>query len=510
MNVIIKKASTLQELKQEIDNHDVNSLLPSINELINVVEFKNIEPIIYHIRHNHKTIGATVLFKQRRKIHGFSLNTLSIVGSDFYDYNFFFCDEEYFDQFVDYITKDAKKYKVDLIALDNILFPSKSKRERKELVYIFDTKLSNKEKRFCELLEKKSLVRHHKKATKLLDYSCENKVSQFVENDIKDLAEIHKERWDYDDIKSGFYSPERVGLYSAHRNNKMLTVLKNGNDIIASHYGIILGDTFLWHTPAINVKYLAYSPVEILLFEIIKFCNEKKITVLDLGLGNEEYKARFSNTTRPVYHRISPVSFNGKMSHILINNVNTSFVKLIANKSMYYAKKNYHSIRRLGKNILYYKFSGVFNESYIVNKFQNCHFCVVTEFEKLVDIFRKNKIPIKKYQYNRIRSGNILFCLIRDQELLCYGWNTRQDSFHVSEINRLLNNKNKVMLYDFFTPEKLRGHGYYTALLIKICAALSSEEIVIFAEQKNHASNKAIKRAGFSINPYQVITDKSV
>lgn len=506
MNVLINKVLNLNDLKKEIDKHDVNSLLPSLNELIDVVKSKNIVPIAYYIQHNYKIIGATVLFKQRRKIHGFSLNTLSIVGSDFYDYNFFFCEEAYFQQFIDYITKDAKQYQVDLIVFDNILFSVKNENERAEFVYIFDSTLTEKESKFDDLLHKKSLVRHHKKVVKNLDYSCEHKIFKFPQSDIEDLAVIHKERWDYDDIRSAFYSIDRVGIYTAHPDNKILTVLKNGSDIIATHYGIILGNTFLWHTPAINIKYLAYSPIEILLYEIVKFCKENKIIVLDFGLGDESYKARFSNTTRHVYHKIFPVSIKGKISHAIMNNVNTAFIKLIASKSLQYARKKYHSLQKLGNNILYYKFSGLHNESYLENKFQNCHFCVVVEFEKLVDIFRKNKISVKKYQYNRIRSGNFLFCLIRDQELLSYGWGTRHDSIHVSEINRFLCNKNKIMLYDFFTPEKLRGFGYYTVLLIKICAAFSSEEIVIYAENKNHASNKAIKKAGFIFDSYQIIT----
>lgn len=449
MNVLIHKTSNLHDLNREVDNRVVNSLLPSINELIDVVKLKNIEPIAYYIQHNDKTIGATVLFKQRRQIHGFSLNTLSIVGSDFYDYNFFFCEEVYLNQFVDYITKHAKQYQVDLTVWENILSSIKNKNTQEELVYIFDSTLTGKESGFDYFLQKKSLVRHYKKAKKNLGYHCEHKVSQFSEKDIEDLAKIHKERWDYNDTRSAFYSRERVGLYLAHRDNKILTILKNENDIIASHYGIILENTFLWHTPAINIQYLEYSPVEILLFEIAKFCKENKILVLDLGLGNEAYKARFSNTSCRVYHKIYSVSVKGKLAHIVINNINTSFIKLIGNKSLCYVKKNYHSLKKLGNNILYYKFSGIPNDPYLENKFQNCHFCVVTKFEKLVDIFRKNKISVKKYQYNRIRTGNILFCLMRDQELLSYGWGNREDSFYVSEINCLLYNKNKIMLYDF-------------------------------------------------------------
>lgn len=508
-NLLIKKALSLDDLKREIDRQHVNSLLPSINELIDVAKFKNIEPIVYYMQQNHKTIGATVLFKQRRKVHGFYLNTLSILGYDFFDYNFFFCKEEHEKQFFDYIIKDAKIYKVDLIVLDNILSLSKKNAEREELVYIFNSKITDHEKGFNDLLDKKSVIRHYKKANKSLNYTCEHKEFKFLEEDIENLAEIHKERWCYDDIVSAFHFPNRVGLYSAHCNNKILTVLKDGNDIIASHYGMIFSNTLLWHTPAINIKYLSYSPVEILLFEISTYCKANKITILDFGLGNETYKARFSNTTRSVFKKILPVSVKGMLSYIVINNINTSFLKLIKKNIINYSKKKYHAIKRVGNDIFYYKFSGIINEQYIKNKSMGCHLIIVTEFEKLVDIFRKNKISLKKYQYSRIKSGSILFCLMRDQELLSYGWGCRQNSFHVSEINCLLCNKNKIMLYDFLTPENLRGCGYYTILLIKICSILAPEEIVIFAERKNHASNKAIKRAGFTIESYQTIVGQN-
>ena len=128
------------------------------------------------------------------------------------------------------------------------------------------------------------------------------------------------------------------------------------------------------------------------------------------------------------------------------------------------------------------------------------------EFQKNIDFFG---LEFEHYYYmlcmERLSRGNKFVYLYHQKDLLCSGWISFEDTFFVSEIDRIISNKNKVLLYDFSTPESFRNKGYYTELLSQVVNLYSGNSISIYALKNNIPSLKAIKKVGFRPTNYEII-----
>lgn len=498
MTIITEKLPSIESLKSLPSVGSLNKLVPSISELMELSKVKNVEPFVYHASDNKKTYAAAVFVFERRQIHKANLNTFSLLGYDYFDYNFFFCTDNIYTDFLNFISIDAKKIKADAIILENIVLDIEMHQiTEKQRVHHFNA-YSNLEKGFQSILQKQSLKRHHNKVTRSFDYSCEHKLSKFNNEDIEILGKLHKERWCFDEIKSAFCETERNKLYLSYKDNKILTILRNQHDVIAMHYGMILGDVLLWHTPSINIKYLEYSPIELLLFELAKFCKDNHFSILDYGLGNEKYKERFANSYREVGYRLHPISYKGQILNFCTRWIDPKTIEKSIYTGLASVKGKIRKVSVLANKINYYILKKRHYDENVSKKEGENKLVIIKNFMDLVEIFRNNKMTPKRFHYNRIKSGDMMLCLINESFIiLSYGWATKKEVFFVSESNKNICNKGKLMLYDFNTPVELQGKGYYTFLLKKIAEQLSEEKLVIFSEKKNVPSNKAILRAGF-------------
>ena len=87
---------------------------------MSIAKLRNVETFSYHAYREKQTIGVAVFIQEKRSICGLLLNTFSLLGHDYFDYNFFFCVNDHLDAFLKYISNDLKKYKLDAIVLENI------------------------------------------------------------------------------------------------------------------------------------------------------------------------------------------------------------------------------------------------------------------------------------------------------------------------------------------------------------------------------------------------------
>ena len=101
-------------------------------------------------------------------------------------------------------------------------------------------------------------------------------------------------------LKVRFSNPTRIRQYEAAAGRVLLTRVVAGGELFAIHYGLVFGNTLLWHTPVINVAFLDYSPLEDVIGTVANSCDQRNIKTIDLGLGNESYKARFGNADQEV------------------------------------------------------------------------------------------------------------------------------------------------------------------------------------------------------------------
>src|SRR3990167_6850053 len=325
MNIDIKKIQDIDELHLMIKNCvNLSTLLPSIEEIVSLAKFRKIDVHTYIALDEYNVvIGFAVFVKEIKRVGGIKLHCFNLLGNDFFDYNFFFCETAALSFFLKFIRSDAKNYKVDAVLLENILLHPECIVGFKQgcRVNIFYANKEANDSLFAPLLAKKSLRRHYNKMKSTFNYRCEHIIGNFSQQSIETLSTLHKQRWAYESVQSAFYEQDRIGLYSLHKSNKVLTTIYDKDQVIAIHFGMILGQTLLWHTPVINIKYLDFSPLEVLLFETIKFFNQNDLTKLNFGLGDESYKIRFANSYQNTYFKLLPISLKG-------------FVCLFANKML--------------------------------------------------------------------------------------------------------------------------------------------------------------------------------
>jgi len=167
------------------------------------------------------------------------------------------------------------------------------------------------------LTRKDSLKRHRNRARKSLSYGVEHYRGEIPGAVLAEAAALHRERWGFDAVPSLFEAPGREALYRLRAALAWVTVVRDGAAAVAVHLGFRHGDVVLWHTPVVNIRYLDYSPLEVLLLETAEACAREAVRVLDFGLGDEAYKTRFSNGERPVANFLLPISRRGRLAGFL-------------------------------------------------------------------------------------------------------------------------------------------------------------------------------------------------
>jgi CelD/BcsL family acetyltransferase involved in cellulose biosynthesis len=82
-----------------------------------------------------------------------------------------------------------------------------------------------------------------------------------------------------------------------------LSTLQRGGRTIAWNYGFRFAGNWFWYQPAFDVSMSHLSPGSYLLCEILRQASEDPwIHNVDLGLGDEEYKQRYSKSSRSTLH----------------------------------------------------------------------------------------------------------------------------------------------------------------------------------------------------------------
>ena len=65
--------------------------------------------------------------------------------------------------------------------------------------------------------------------------------------------------------------------------------------------------------------------------------------------------------------------------------------------------------------------------------------------------------------------------------------------WNVLEVEKNINIKNKILLYDFFTFEKFRNRGYYSILLKLVKNSKTNKKFWIYCLSNNYSSKKELK-----------------
>ena len=488
--------NTNQEIVDKIDSISNSSKLPisQWKELVKISKKRNEQVFFIAFMDNKKCLCGAIFFKNKRRIAGIYYSCLFLYGYDFFDFNPIYIDDDFSAEYISYLKKVAHSKGLDFINLENLYQNNsiESSFKIQEEICLLDSSING----FSYIYDKKGLKRDRKTLFKKFDYQVKHFQGEEITDDlILQLANLHKERWAFDNIKSSFYEENREVFYNSDKSNKLLTIIYLDDDVMGMHYGMIIDKRLIFHTPVINIKYYQYSPMSMILFEAAFFCKDNCLNELNLGLGGETYKNRFSNSFQLSFTYYYPLGFLNRLRFYFL-------FKLSQNKSkldplLGFLKKVYRSSISLKNKVCFYKTASLtIKDVDVQSSFQ---FNVCSNYTDLVEVFRDSNEYIRRYHYNRIKNNEKLFFLLEDKKIICSGWATQKPLF-VSEKNKILDVKDGVILYDFYTKSDFRNKGYYQKLLIRILNYLEpNSKAYIYAFKSNIASNKAILKAGFNL-----------
>jgi len=98
----------------------------------------------------------------------------------------------------------------------------------------------------------------------------------------------------------------------------VLTRMMSGSNVIAWNYGFQFQGTWFYYQPTFDSSLERYSPGFCLLAKLIEEAAENpSLTMVDLGLGEEEYKERFANQNRETLYVTLRTSMSRHMREIL-------------------------------------------------------------------------------------------------------------------------------------------------------------------------------------------------
>lgn len=308
------------------NNFKKNCSSPSFSELYKIATNRKDDIFLFALKANSNIVACAIFYISDRLLHNFQYRCLSLYGHTFFDYNTFYFEEAYKKSFLSFIFESSSKIGFDILVLDNILSTMPSK-----FILSYDSKVFNKDmvsKGFSHITSKKSLRHARNRCKKKFDYIVEHHIGNYIKDEhINILSRLHKLKWKSENIDSAFNDENRKHFYSSYKENKIFSMIKINNDILAVHYGILYNDTLLFHTPVINKKFLKYSPMQVLISETARYCDENNFKIFDLGLGHESYKDRFSNSNRQIYSYYYCLNFISKIKLFISFNT-AKFFKL--------------------------------------------------------------------------------------------------------------------------------------------------------------------------------------
>lgn len=293
---------------------------PGPGELAEYARFVDIQQRILVLLQGERCVGMACCQLADTTLGKVPCRVYSAFGQGFFDYSKLCYSDGYGAELIRELLADARTQRADILFLADTLVDDPSLLDggsvRSKPTALFDS--AREEKGYHPLLSKKSVKRHVNKCKRTFEYEVEHFSGAGIAAAlVTEMGKLHIETRHFHGDPSAFERQGAGDRYLASSPQRVLTRISVNDDTLAFHYGMVFGDTMIWHTPVVNIKYLDYSPLEVLLYETVSYCEQMGYRVLDLGIGDEPYKERFSNARRPVYEYSHPISLKGKMAQSL-------------------------------------------------------------------------------------------------------------------------------------------------------------------------------------------------
>jgi CelD/BcsL family acetyltransferase involved in cellulose biosynthesis len=322
-----------------------------------------------------------------------------------------------------------------------------------------------------------------------------------------------------------FFLNELARLLSSAGWLKVSQLEVNGRPV-AWNYGFRFVDCWFWYLPTFQIQYEESSPGSCLLRLITEeACADPSVERLDLGLGDEAYKERFSNAICSTRY----VQVSKSMTRHLVN-VGRHWLAASAgrfpamDKQLRGGRDLFHSLQsRIDKTgMVATAMHALTSAKRLVVSEDELVFFEAPRMESENEGVTLSPLgweEIASAALNNTDDGPTLEYLVRCAQRLRQGratgyflpgrgtqpshflWVNLYDGFHLSEFNSRLesNDPNAAMIFDCWTPAAQRGRGNY-AKAIRLAAAFlqrQQRQVWIFSAAKNESSVRGILRAGF-------------
>ncbi len=158
-----------------------------------------------------------------------------------------------------------------------------------------------------EATKKKSLIRHENWFKKNGDVKVEHlKTFDEILPHLEEFFEQHIKRWEPTSYPSLFLDPiqklfyKRLSEEVGETGWLRFTCVNWNKENVAFHFGFNYNGTFLWYKPTYEISVAKHSPGEVLLRQLLLQAINENAIIFDFGLGDEDFKKRFSTNTQLV------------------------------------------------------------------------------------------------------------------------------------------------------------------------------------------------------------------
>jgi CelD/BcsL family acetyltransferase involved in cellulose biosynthesis len=306
-----------------------------------------------------------------------------------------------------------------------------------------------------------------------------------------------------------------------------VTRMMSGKTAYAWNYGFQFQDTWFWYQPTFDSALEKYSPGFCMLAKLIEESSDNPaLKFVDLGLGDEEYKDRFSNRTRETLY----VTLNSsttqhyrevgryRASELIraIPKVETAARSLRQRWRLIRERNAQVGVRSTlgraakragqwlysGSEVFFYEWSEPGDRSSKSPELQSLDLnSLASATMKYVD--DDSTMAYMLRAADRLSEGHAEgFGLVDGQGSIVHlAWAIDFDGFFLSELNSKVDAPapDCVMIFDCWTPPALRGHGYYGHAIAAIARQIRDQDKKpwIFSAASNFASVRGIESAGF-------------
>ena len=502
-----------------------------------------VKPLLFCAFDNEQLVGVAALAAD------YALGEARFLAGTTADYCDFICINRFRRQFIDLVLEQLENFNLPTLILANLpedsgtlkTFPSVARPRGYAVLarpaYSCARVTFNSVKVRAELKDiatRKQVVRRHMKALAKLGSVQVRHITDRdgIEAALPDFVNLHVSRFLSTGRISNLAMAERraflreLGRQLSNDGGIVLSQLIVGDRAIAWNYGFRYADSWFWYQPTFAEEFQQYSPGLCLLAKILeRACDEPQIGVLDLGLGAEEYKERWANSSRETLHVTasrSPGTFFREMLRYhatreldrvpgLSKIVRKGFSKVVQLRQHHgdvqgvtqASKQRIVSQLQPRPQIVFFESIAAGGDSKTDRKIVPTTLAVLAQAAVQYDQDAEtHQYLLRSASRMRQREFQGFAALNHDDVPVHFCWVAPFTDFYVSELKRKLSSprSNSVLIFDCWTPRAVRGAGHYSATIECIAREYqqSGRNVWIFAAETSDASLRGIRRAGFA------------